>query len=235
MSARSCSNSLTRSFPAFPSSSNSKTYLKQGVAMRRISFCTEEYYHLYNRGVEKRTIFLDGADYHRFLTILDNFKHPEGDTDNLLVSIVCYCLMPNHFHLIVQQKQGMGISKFIQRVATGYTMYFNKRYERSGVLFQSKFKAKHIENDKYLVHLARYIHLNPLDLLANREGDDFFVQLQNYQWSSFPAYSGQRSHSIVGLDKSVVLGQFESTNDFIENIRQHVAFDSAELSDVEID
>lgn len=203
--------------------------------MRRILFSTEEYYHLYNRGVEKRDIFLDNADYHRFLTILGKFNYQEEDADCFLVSVVCYCLMPNHFHLIVQQKVDKGISKFIQRVSTGYTMYFNKRYERSGVLFQSKFKAKHIENDQYLLHLARYIHLNPLDLLMAKDENDLFVQLGNYQWSSFPSYTGQKNHSIVDLDKSVILRQFKNTNDFIENIRQHASVDPDILNDIGID
>lgn len=205
--------------------------------MRRIILSTGEHYHLYNRGVEKRDIFLDGADYHRFLTILDNFRHrdQEKNGDEPLVSIVCYCLMPNHFHLIVQQKTDGGISKFIQRVSTGYTMYFNKRYERTGVLFQGKFKAKYIENDQYLLHLARYIHLNPLEMLTEKKDKDSFVQLRNYEWSSFSAYSGLVNRSTVHLDKSIIMSQFKNDRDFIENIRQHVSLDPYALNDIEID
>ena len=133
------------------------------------------YYHIYSRGSEKRTIFLDRADKKRFLTRLREYK----DFHN--VSIICYCLMPNHYHFLVEQNTDEPISKFLNRLNLAYAMYFNKRYERVGPLFQGRFKAKNIKTDEYLLHLSRYIHLNPLELVGQGKVD-------NYLWSSLRGY-----------------------------------------------
>jgi len=149
---------------------------------RRTPFMTGEYYHVFNRGVEKRPIFMDKEDYLRFLYILNNFNTPEsafntkkyskkprlytrGRTSSKLVEIENWCFMPNHYHLCLRQLSDAGISKFLQKVMTGYTMYFNKKYKRSGVLFQGKTKSRYIDREKYLNYLHYYIDLNPLELL----------------------------------------------------------------------
>lgn len=143
---------------------------------RKDSFTTGYHYHVYNRGVDKRNIFKSKSDYARFLDILERFnsslaanntsrdsvrKRKEGLS---LVKIHAHCLMPNHYHLILEQLVDNGISKFLQKVMTGYTMYFNLKHERSGVLFQGKTKSKLILEDEYLRWLKQYIALNPLDL-----------------------------------------------------------------------
>ena len=137
--------------------------------MRKIKLITGECYHVYNRGVEKRSVFLDNFDHRRFLISLEelnqegpllNFRRLIGarlqssnDEKNKLVDIICYCLMPNHFHLIMKQLIDKGIPKFMHKIGTSYTNYFNKKYSRSGVLFQGAYKIKYIDGDAYLLHL----------------------------------------------------------------------------------
>lgn len=142
-------------------------------------------YHVYNRGVEKRNIFLDEQDYAVFLHLLKYYLsptdpknvHPLMKFQNFSiirprplaniekeVNLIEYCLMPNHFHLVLQQISMDGITKLMRRIATTYAIYFNKRYKRVGYLFQGPYKAILVNNDSYLLHLSRYIHLNPVEL-----------------------------------------------------------------------
>lgn len=149
--------------------------------MRKTIFAEGEYYHLYNRGVDKRVVFTDKQEYERFLAYLYYMNDAERTrlTDDLrltleakprekgwkpLVAIGAYCLMPNHFHLYATPCVEGGISKFMQRVQTAYTMYFNERHARSGALFQGTFKSQHVERENYAKYLFSYIHLNPAKL-----------------------------------------------------------------------
>lgn len=135
-------------------------------------FADDQYYHVYNRGVEKRRIFLDDQDYTVFLGLLKKYLSGENDNksnrhkftrlDNK-VQLLSYCLMPNHFHLLLYHIQGQGVTQLMRRVGTGYAMYFNDRYKRVGPLFQGIYKASHINEDGYLHHISRYIHMNPED------------------------------------------------------------------------
>jgi len=154
---------------------------------RSIIFSEGEYYHVYNRGVEKRNVFMEDADYRRFQRMLfyansDKavvYKLLGGDTldvefrGNTLCAIGAYVLMPNHFHLLIYAKSDHGITEFLRKLTTGYTMYFNKKYDRVGPLFQGAFKAEHVSRDEYLKYLFAYIHLNPISLIDTnwkREG-----------------------------------------------------------------
>ena len=151
------------------------------------TFVEDGYYHVYNRGVEKRTIFQDPEDYKIFLTQIKNYVTPPPDLTNLKhtftlksstfqglphqnknydqeIKILCYALMPNHFHLLINQKSRNSITNFMRSLLTKYTMYFNKKYQRVGSLFQSTYKGILITQDYYLLHLSRYIHRNPIDL-----------------------------------------------------------------------
>lgn len=123
------------------------------------------YYHLYNRGVEKRNIFLDDQDYSVFLGYIKQYLEPHEGSDpkSLMddIDLIAFCLMPNHFHFLAKQKTIDGITKFMRAICTNYVMYFNKKYERVGTLFQGKYKGVLVDNDAYLLHLSRYIHLNP--------------------------------------------------------------------------
>lgn len=180
---------------------------------RKIVFVEGEYYHIYNRGVDKRVIFLDTRDYNRFILLLHvlntnkNLKIREllleNSFNNLfkiknedpLVAIGVYCLMPNHFHLLLTSLVGGGISKFMLKVQTAYSMYFNKKYTRTGSLFEGPFKATHINNDNYLKYIYSYIHLNPAKLKDKNwkdVGPKNFLNLRDfvlgYKYSSMGEY-----------------------------------------------
>lgn len=145
------------------------------------------YYHLYNRGVEKRNIFIDSQDYSVFLSYLKKYLDPTGSDPKSLaceVELLAFCLMPNHFHLQVKQASRNGITKLIRAVCTSYAMYFNKKYGRVGTLFQGKYKAVLIMEEAYLVHLSRYIHLNPF-----YPGSD----PKQYPYSSYIYYLGEKN------------------------------------------
>jgi putative transposase len=133
-------------------------------------FTEDSYYHVYNRGVEKRVIFLDEQDYTVFLGLIKKYLSGENHntnnrhafhTLNKEVQLLAYCLMPNHFHLLFYQTSIDGVSKLMRRLVTGYVMYFNNKYARVGGLFQGTYKASRINADAYLLHISRYIHMNP--------------------------------------------------------------------------
>lgn len=146
--------------------------------MRKTPFIPGEFYHIYNRGVDKRNVFDDVHDLNRFLesmrvfnTIkpsgsiferqfdpIDETPAPSGE----LVHIVCYCLNPNHYHLLLEEVVENGISEFMKRLGGGYTKYFNEKNKRNGSLFQGRFKSVHIDSDFYLKSLSAYINLNNL-------------------------------------------------------------------------
>lgn len=163
-------------------------------------YLQDNYYHLYNRGVAKSKIFLDEEDYRVFLHYLKKYLDPaSGHSFAGEVKLIAYCLMPNHFHLFVHQLSKAGIIKFMRSLSTSYAMYFNKKYERSGTLFQGIYKATIIENEPYFLHLSRYIHLNPISL-----GKAW----KEYPYSSYKIYLGQIKNSWV--DPSPVLEFFKT-------------------------
>ncbi len=138
----------------------------------------------------------------------------------LLVEILVFTLMPNHFHLLVRQKKEKGIVRFMQKLGTGYTMYFNKKHDRVGGLFQGRFKAVLVNNDTHFIHLPFYIHTNPLDLNYK---SSISVVLENYRWSSFLDYIGKNNFPSVTSRKFLLdfFGGVEeykkSTYDWIKN------------------
>lgn len=125
-----------------------------------------------------------------------------------IVDIICYCFMPNHFHLLLKQRRAGGITEFMAKLTNSYTKYFNMKNKRVGPLFQGEFKAVHIETDDQLIHLSRYIHLNPIINYVSKD-------LDSYQWSSYSEYI-RESNGVC--DKDIVLGQFNS----IHNYKQFV-------------
>ena len=147
------------------------------MSIRTIQFTNDEYYHVFNRGVDKRIIFntqeqqayflsrlqlLNSTDSRKYITNKrSRFKNKDilGEGEDL-VSIVAYCLLPNHFHLLLKQNVDNGISQFMQRLGTAYTMFFNQQENRSGGLFQGKFKAAHLSGEFALPVLSAYINLN---------------------------------------------------------------------------
>ncbi|MBI5140426.1 MAG: transposase [Candidatus Vogelbacteria bacterium] len=172
------------------------------------------FYHVYNRGTEGRDIFGDDSDYLRFIHYLyvlndanqqsniplsDSSFDGEGNkkSRDVLVDICAYVLMPNHYHLLLYERRKGGISKFMHKLSTGQTMYFNSKYDRNGVLFQGRFKAKPIFDESYLAYLTYYIHANPLVLFVKTENKSSLQQLEDYRWSSYLDYIGKNNFSSV--------------------------------------
>ena len=167
--------------------------------MKRPFFKENCIVHIYNRGVDKRTVFLDDGDYIRFIHYLFVLNDKKQDINlgrklimkeveppslkkprELLVEILAFVLMPNHYHLLLKQKSENGITKFMQKIGTGYTMFFNEKYPRTGSLFQGRFKAVLLKRDAHFLFLPHYIHLNPLDLINVRGStSDIVIILYN--------------------------------------------------------
>ena len=164
------------------------------------SFIQGGFYHIYNRGNRKQKIFLNDKDYKRYLDRLKEYKSKHD------ITILAYCLMPNHVHLILRQDGPEPISTFIQKLHTAYSMYFNKKYQQVGHVFENRFKTKIINKDEYLTHLSRYIHLNPKRLVK---------KLSSYRWSSYPAYLHEITDDL--LDTNFVLKMFKSKNQTLED------------------
>lgn len=183
------------------------------MSLRHTYFVSGEYYHVYNRGNSKQKIFLNEADYNRFLktlflcnselnvnfrNIIDATKDPlTFEREKTLVDIGAFCLMPNHFHLLLREKEDKNISLFMKKLLTAYVMYFNKKYHRTGSLFEGKFKSEHAGTNNYLKYLFSYIHLNPVKLIDPKwriEGIKDKLKAQrfalNYEYSSYPVLGG---------------------------------------------
>lgn len=172
------------------------------------SYHEEAYYHVYNRGVNKRKVFIDDEDYRTFLNLLKRYLDAEPQKDNKGrqypwlhddLELLAYCLMPNHFHLLFYQKDHDSLKRLMHAVCTSYTTYFNKKYKRVGPLFQDRFKAVEILSDKYLQHISRYIHLNPRNYIG-------------YEWSSIGYYLG--SKNAAWLKKDRILEIFVSQQEY---------------------
>ena len=198
------------------------THIPKANGPRSEYLVTDEYYHIYNRGVDKRSIVVDQADADRFIQGLQEFKllQPIGsiyensfflksqakspvEEGGDLVEIICYCLNPNHCHLILKQLVDGGISEYMKRIG-GYTKYFNERYKRSGSLFQGTYKAKLIESNDYLLHVSAYVNCND----RVHKIKDPALRLVR---SSFSQYLGLKS----GFCKTdLILNQFKNAKEY---------------------
>lgn len=176
------------------------------MAIRKTILATGQYYHIYNRGVARNPIFFFNKDYERFLTSLNYYQYKDPpvrlsyflkmglkEREDILqemrnkkqkiISILCYCLMPNHYHLLLKQEEDCGIENFVCRAINGYVKYLNTRNKRVGPLFQGAFKAVRVESDEQMIHLSRYIHLNPVTSFLIP-----FEKILNYKWTSLGQY-----------------------------------------------
>lgn len=191
--------------------------------MKRPIFIENEIYHIYNRGVDKRDIFMEDGDFVRFihslfyfndqnsilnfgrdLTMNDIESHSLKKGRKLLVEILAFALMPNHYHLIIRQRVNDGVVKFMQKLGIAYAKFFNEKYKRSGHLFEGRFKAELIKRDAHFLYLPYYIHLNPLDIAFpgwKKKGIKDYKKaiefLENYRWSSYLDYIGKKNFSSV--------------------------------------
>lgn len=189
---------------------------------------TNEYYHVFNRGVDKRQVFNNKNDLYRFVQSLIEFNNDEPigsiyensfTKDKIvnanirgkkLVEVVSFCLNPNHFHLILKQESDRGIEKFMKKVGSGYTQYFNKQNKRSGILFQGRFKFIHIDSNEYLLYLINYVNLN------NKIHD---IPNTEPFYSSWLEYTNDGIKNLLGehndlCDKEIVLSQFKSKKEY---------------------
>lgn len=222
---------------------------------RRVQFAPNCIYHIYNRGVEKRDIFLQDADRWRFLQalllfnqekspfnllwkleqehkgrmnfrILKEFLERNSEQKSPLVRIMADCLMPNHYHLILEELMRGGVTKFMHKLGTGYTMYFNKKYDRVGGLFQGTFKAVQVDTDEYLQNLLVYVNvINPGQLIEPNLKEEGVRDIERimqfakaYPWSTHQEYLGERSSPII--DKGVADSLFPDPpqyKEFVEN------------------
>ena len=227
--------------------------------LRKDAFAPGEYYHIYNRGIDKRVIFKSFSDYKRFMMLLYVANNQESirlddllnqnknnktyqeifsmKHDKLLVSIGAWCLMPNHFHVLVKEEVEGGITKFMKKLGTAYSMYFNIKYQRTGSLFGGVFKSKHITKDLYLKYLFGYISLNSLDIqfpewerLIDKQNSRFWREfLQKYTYSSFQDYIGinRCEGSIINL--KAFPEYFSTTDDFEDFIKSYLSFNPKEV------
>ena len=197
------------------------------MTKRDVPFAVGEWYHCYNRGIERRVVFGDARDYHRFLELLylanDEFplrrddigiykfeevlKVPRGKK---LVAVGAFCLMPNHFHLVLKEIVDGGITAFMRKIGTAYTLYFNARHGRMGNLFLRPFRSRHISTDRYFQHLISYVHCNPAALYepeweTGNVVDPQFLgeQIAAYPYSSLGAHTGAHTSTNTILDAEI--------------------------------
>lgn len=211
------------------------------MTIRKVPIVVGEIYHVFNRSVARQPIFLSNRDYQRALDVLNfysyfdpplRFSHykrlPESQKTEFIenlrekgekqVEIFAFCLMPNHFHFLIKEIREKGISTFMSNLQNSYAKYFNLKNDRSGTLFQTMFKAVRIETDEQFIHVARYIHLNPITAFILNNIEDLTI----YPWSSFPIYLGKNTSDI--LSTSIILGYFPSVNKFIEFTKDQVNY-----------
>ena len=179
------------------------------------TYSANSFYHVYNRGVEKRKIFLDDLDFGVLLSYFKTYLLPKNtqelmsiigdplanwrDKDQAArlmrlnnfsdsIELIAYCLMPNHYHMLIRQREETAMDQFMNSLWTRYTMYFNKKYKRIGTLFQDVYKAVLVETDEQLLYLSRYIHRNPIVKRQLRNLASKGDALQSYLFSSYPNY-----------------------------------------------
>lgn len=191
--------------------------------MRKIKFAKGEFYHIYNRGVDKRNIFEDKADLERFFQSMNEFNtlEPIGSLyENSflvptalmrrkakpLVDFVAYCINPNHFHFILKEATENGISRFMHKLSGGYTWYFNQRYKRSGALFQGTFKAKHIDSNAYLLNASIYVNLN----FRVHQLGGLVAKLVKSSWDEYIL----KNVAAEFCKKNIILDQFDSRKEY---------------------
>lgn len=191
------------------------------MARRYQLLATSEIYHVFNRSVGHEEIFTTQRNLNRIMEITDYYRFPQTlrfsqfqllshenqknytmkmESQPQLIELFTFAFMSNHYHFLVQQLQDRGITSFIGNLQNSFAKYFNLKSKRHGGLFQSPFKAKRVETDEELIHLSRYIHLNPVTSFAIK-----FEDLITYPWTSFIAYMGKNAHSFVKKDKILKL------------------------------
>ncbi|OGD83365.1 hypothetical protein A3J17_03145 [Candidatus Curtissbacteria bacterium RIFCSPLOWO2_02_FULL_40_11] len=202
------------------------------MPLRKTPIATNEIYHVINRGVNQQPIFGNKYDYERISQLIFYYQFAnlplrfsflkrltKGERGKLfenlkkssrLVTLLAYCLMPNHFHLLIRQEQDNGISKFLANLQNSYTKYYNSKHKRTGHLFQGQFKAIRIEKEEQLLHTSRYIHLNPYTAYVVKTADN----LKEYPWSSLIQYVSKDKKGIC--ETNLILNKFFTKNKYLK-------------------
>ncbi|MDD5147052.1 MAG: transposase [Candidatus Daviesbacteria bacterium] len=197
---------------------------------RIFPFVNGQYYHIYNRGVEKRSVFEKSWDYSRLIKTMCYYQLAgpkpklskflagsifKPDSSKKIVEVICYCLMSNHFHFLIKQLKDGGITEFISKLSNSYTKYYNVKYNRVGPLLQGEFKAVLIESDEQLSHASRYIHLNPIASFLVKD-------LNQYRWSSYREYIESDTDGIC--NKEAILCLFKSSKHYQQFVLDQVDY-----------
>ncbi len=216
---------------------------------RRTPFAYGEWYHCYTRGVDKRVVYESEADYRRYVQLMylaNDAQSIERSSFNLnishedvlqrqrtssLVTIGAYSLMPNHFHILLREETEGGITRFMRKVGTGYTMYFNIKNKRVGNLFLKPFRSKHVPDDRYAQRVVQYIHFNAAELFEPgwksgivRDRQALLASLRAYSYSSLPDYYGHRrvENGLLGADAlKLFSGEPSSLESLIRDYREY--------------
>ena len=208
--------------------------------MRLIRIAPGEHYHIFNRAVNKQIIFHDISDYFRFLFLILYLQSPiifqqlgrkvkefvqsraldSGEEDKIIkkrrVELVAFCIMPNHFHLIVKELEEGGITAYMQRGLTAYSKYYNTKYDKSGHVFQGPYKVVHITDNRQLLYLSAYIHRNPREIVK------WFRKEDQYQWSSYQDFIGENRWGKLILP-DIIIGQFKNKAEYKNFVKTSLA------------
>lgn len=210
--------------------------------MRYQTFAEKEYYHVFNRGSDRKKIFIDDADYARFVFLITHLQSPikiyniswytkdflkkgrfnskEKTISNIIkqrsVELISFALMPNHFHLLVKNNEEQVLSVYMQRILTAYSKYFNAKYQKKGHVFEGPFGAVHVSNNTQLLHTSAYIHKNPKEL------PDWNQNYEKYPWSSYQDYIGLNRWGDL-INPGIVLEQFNNQAKYKEFVNESTA------------
>ena len=175
----------------------------------------DSYYHVYARGASRKTIFIEDEDFNYFISLFHRYLSHDEVTNSINVpyeklhddiELLSYCLMGNHFHLLLYQSEQGTMARLMRGIMTSYSRYFNKKYELSGSLFETRYKASRISNDEYLMHISRYIHLNP-------------DKWERYPYSSIAYYRDEKAPDWLHTER--ILELFSSPNAYMEFVKDY--------------
>ncbi len=208
------------------------------MPQRKVPLITGEYYHIYNRGFRKRKIFLSSANYGRAYQTLQYYQLSEPpfkfshfqlrslkrqqeilvQLDHTSIEVIAFCFMPNHFHILIKQLENNGINHYISKFSLSYAKYFNTLHEKSGPVFEGRFKAVLVNTNEQLLHLSRYIHLNPYTASIAKT----INELKYYPYSSLKEYL--HSYRFILSQPQSILDQFESPEDYLKFVTNHADY-----------
>ena len=177
------------------------------MARRTVRFVPDGYYHVYNRGCNREKIFRSRENYLFLLRLL------RRRVREYKIGIIAYCLMPNHYHFLLRQDSNLSIRDMMQSLFNSYSKAFNVMYHRSGTLFEGPFRAIHVDNEGYLIHLCRYIHRNPLDAGLVR-------LLESWEFSNYPDWIGKRRGILI--DPEFVHAYFPNRSEYVKFVNEYI-------------